>query len=476
MPFGWQLALWLVLALLVAAGAGFLLWWGLGRPDFRGGTLNPRERLELIKIALAVTGGIGGVVALVVAYRRQRLNEAEHRLKEVEHRRDETKLFNERYASAVDQLGSDKAAIRLGGVYAMAGLADDWEAGRQKCIDVLCAYLRMPYTPPTDPDNDEARQAAGIDDKAAWSKEQRQRSEERQVRHTVIRLIRDHLRDSSSEEPGSEEPGLWCGHDFDFTGAIFDGGDFSKAVFDGGTTNFNSAKFTDGNVSFLETQFTGGTVKFSDAKFTSGTVDFKGAKFSGGIVNFSRAKFTAGTVDFERAKFTGCAANFSDAEFTGSTVKFSDAKVTGGHVDFSHAKFTAGTVDFKGAKFTDGTIHFSRTKFTSGHVDFSRTKFTGSTVEFKRAEFTGGTIHFSGTKFTSGRVDFWFAEFTGSTVDFTEAEFTGGRVYLSDLARYDTPPVFDVWEDGPPDGLRLPPTQPATSQPADRPPTADPHG
>lgn len=35
-------------------------------------------------------------------------------------------------------------------VYALARLADDWEEQRQVCIDVLCAYLRMPYQP--DPD------------------------------------------------------------------------------------------------------------------------------------------------------------------------------------------------------------------------------------------------------------------------------------------------------------------------------------
>jgi hypothetical protein len=40
--------------------------------------------------------------------------------------------------------------VRLAGVYAMGELADDWQAGQQACIDVLCAYLRMPYTPPAE--------------------------------------------------------------------------------------------------------------------------------------------------------------------------------------------------------------------------------------------------------------------------------------------------------------------------------------
>jgi hypothetical protein len=50
-----------------------------------------------------------------------------------------------RYQDAAGQLGHDKAAVRLAGVYAMARLADDWPKERQACVDVLCAYLRMPW-------------------------------------------------------------------------------------------------------------------------------------------------------------------------------------------------------------------------------------------------------------------------------------------------------------------------------------------
>src|SRR5436305_1026584 len=59
-----------------------------------------------------------------------------------------TRTLNERFATAADHLGSDKpSAVRLAGVYAMAGLADDWDENRQTCVNVLCAYLRMPYEP-----------------------------------------------------------------------------------------------------------------------------------------------------------------------------------------------------------------------------------------------------------------------------------------------------------------------------------------
>jgi uncharacterized membrane-anchored protein YhcB (DUF1043 family) len=63
-----------------------------------------------------------------------------------------TRTLNDRFTTAAEQLGSEKPAVQLAGVYAMAGLADDWEENRQTCVDVLCAYLRMPYEP--DPGQD----------------------------------------------------------------------------------------------------------------------------------------------------------------------------------------------------------------------------------------------------------------------------------------------------------------------------------
>ena len=48
-----------------------------------------------------------------------------------------------RYQDAASQIGHEKAAVRLAGVYALARLADDWPDQRQTCVDVLCAYLRM---------------------------------------------------------------------------------------------------------------------------------------------------------------------------------------------------------------------------------------------------------------------------------------------------------------------------------------------
>jgi hypothetical protein len=51
-----------------------------------------------------------------------------------------TRTLNERFDTVAGQLGSEKPpAVRVAGVYAMAGLADDWQDHRQMCVDVLCA-------------------------------------------------------------------------------------------------------------------------------------------------------------------------------------------------------------------------------------------------------------------------------------------------------------------------------------------------
>ena len=151
-----------------------------------------------------------------------------------------TRTLNERFATAADQLGSDKPAVRLAGVYAMAGLADDWEANRQTCADVLCAYLRMPYEP--DPGKD-----SPIPEQLAFQAS-------RTVRHTVIRVITAHLQENAEVS--------WQGSDFDFTGVVFDGGDFYGAHFSGGTIDFRGAQFPSGKVSFSFARFSGGMVDF----------------------------------------------------------------------------------------------------------------------------------------------------------------------------------------------------------------------
>jgi Pentapeptide repeats (9 copies) len=250
-----------------------------------------------------------------------------------------TRTLNERFATAAGQLGSDKpAAVRLAGVYAMAGLADDWPENRQTCVDVLCGYMRMPYE--ADPGRD-----APDPERLAFRAS-------REVRLTAISVITAHLKDDAAVS--------WQGLNFDFRRVIFDGGSFRGAVFPGGGVRFESAEFSCGTVDFTEVSFSGGAVNFDGAKFSGGTAKFIRTKFSGGIVHFGGAEFSGGIVDFRLAEFSGGKVFFHGAEFSGGQVYFGQAKFSGGAVDFDGAKFSGSKVLFHGAEFSGGTVEFSR--------------------------------------------------------------------------------------------------------------------
>lgn len=399
-PVGLVLAATFALAVMIVAGVFFIGWDLLGARE-----LKPERRLtyktlfDLVKLSFGVVAGAGALVALVVAYRRQRVDEAGAL-------REATRLHTERFTTAVSQLGSESAAVRLGGVHALAGLADDAPTDllRQTCIDVLCAYLRLPYTAETDlpPDDVTARHAYLA---------------LREVRHTIIRLIRDRTALGSQETHVS-----WQGYDFDFTSVVFDGGDFSGAVFGpGSTVSFRSARFSSGMVDFRGVEFSGAMVVFDGAKFSGAMVDFGGAEFSGGVVHFVRARFSGGTADFNSVEFSGATVDFIGAEFSGGAVDFIDARFSGGAVGFVGARFSGGEVDFSDARFSGGAVDFISARFSDGVIYFRYAEFSGATVNFRSAEFSGGAVGSNGARFSGGTVSFVGARFAGGTVHFSRA-------------------------------------------------------
>ncbi|WP_371095052.1 pentapeptide repeat-containing protein [Streptomyces sanglieri] len=370
---GRALTLTFVAAVLVAGG----IFYGLVvLLDFKAidttAKLDAQTLFDLVKLSFGVVAGAGALVALVVAYRRQRVDEAGAH-------REATRLHTERFSQAVDKLGSDSPAVRLGGVHALAGLADDAPTQdlRQTCIDVLCAYLRLPFAP--DPGEYPAQQEAHHRYLAL-----------RAVRHTILRLIGDHYR----RPQGTHRS--WQGCDLDLSGVIIDGSmDFSGAVFSDGMVSFNDVTFSDGTVYFGSAEFSGGTVSFVGAAFSDCMVYFGSAAFSGGKVSFSNAEFSGGgMVSFGSAAFSGGMVSFNNAEFSGGQVAFSNAAFSGSMVYFSNAAFSGGEVLFAGAVFSGGMVYFGGAAFTSGAVSFGSAAFTSGTVSFGSADFSGGEVLF----------------------------------------------------------------------------------
>ncbi|GAA3952140.1 pentapeptide repeat-containing protein [Actinoplanes auranticolor] len=460
-PLFLHVAILLLIAVAVAAAVAAGMWALFGQPRLAilgvtpapgaspggVGVWSVQNTFDAMKIVLSVVAGIGGVVALTVAYRKQGHSEA------AEHRED-TKLFNDRFGKASDHLGSDRAAVRLAGVYAMAGLADDWEDGRQTCIDVLCAYLRMPYTPPPPDSTTHGGRSGAIEVPGLplsrphdSSNDDHDAYQERQVRHTVLALIRQHIQPADAD--GRPR---WHGHLFDLRGAVLDGGDLrgidvttgtvldlTDATFPHGKVDFTRATFSGGTVHLARARLSGGTVNFSGAKFSGGTVDFFGAMFSGGTVNFSQAEFR-GTVNFTRATFTGGIVDFSEATFSGGQVAFSDATFSDGMVNFTRATFTGGIVDFDQATLSGGTVAFYRAGFTGGKVTFAGATLSGGTVAFYSTTFSGGKVTFAGATFSGGIVNFHSAAFYGGLVSLAYGDFKGTQIMLSEPRVWRVPP------------------------------------
>ncbi len=139
--------------------------------------------IDIVRVALTIVAGVGGVVALVIAYRRQR---------DLEQSR-----FVERFGAAAAQLGATDVAVRIAGVYAMAGAADESEGPRrQQCIDVLCGYLRLPYTPELGGNHQTKRVLKRPIGPDSGDNEDHfeYRQNDHEVRATITRVIVDHLR------------------------------------------------------------------------------------------------------------------------------------------------------------------------------------------------------------------------------------------------------------------------------------------
>lgn len=489
--------------IVVAAGIGLAAWLILAY-----GRGEPRDSLEAIKTAGAIVIGSGGAVALWLAARRRRTTEIalkqkdlelEQRDRDQQHtvRDDIERRMTELYTMAANQLGSDKAPVRLAGMYGLERLAQSSPDQRQTVVNVLCAYLRMSSVlyEECGAASSELNEAVNADNVVregekssstrleqpgvVRSRDDTQREQEWQVRLTVQRIIAMHLR--PGQDPAAPVETFWTDIDLDLTGATLLDFDLSQchiraASFDGarfrGTASFGKARFSE-TVSYREAQF-GGEVKFMWAQ-CAGTVSFTGAQFSH-AATFDQAEFSSYT-SFDKARFGRIAhfeatrfdqrVVFCEAEFAQLAV-FNLARFTqgaefglwgsngarfGGTVLFRAAQFDGHTI-FKGTTFAE-TVVFDDAKFCSvvvfdevtfgGSAVFSETKFVAK-ARFRNVKFRGKAL-FRGSEFGQ-EADFSGALF-GAYALFAEVRFRIEASCLGARARVDVPEVADsIWPIG----------------------------
>ncbi|MEU9742886.1 pentapeptide repeat-containing protein [Micromonospora chersina] len=324
-----------------------------------------RATLVQALAGLAVAGG------LVVTYRTFQHNRIEQ---DRNYQLRQAEQVNEFYAKAVEQLGHEEAPVRLGALYSLARLAQANPHQRQTVVDVMCAYLRMPYAPPGAP--------------KSFSAAKRDPAQELQVRLTAQRLLADHLRvplgvsDKDAQEvPPTPDESFWPGISLDLTGAVL--------------INFSLNEASIQSAAFMEATF-------------SGLAMFDGVTFTANVV-FSDATFTDNAT-FYNAAFNG-AAWFRDTSFNGKWSFFGGATFAGGAA-FTDATF-AGEATFGGATFTGatgytGAAEFHRATFSRdadfGHATFANAWFSeaifSGDARFTRATFQGNA-GFGGATFSS---------------------------------------------------------------------------
>ena len=336
----------------------------------------------------------------------------------------------ERYTKAVEQLGDEKAPIRMGGVYTLVGLVDEWIEEKslsdderfkegQVIINNLCAYIRSPFALASyyDELSEDAPSLEGSykDKKEEFYVDKAILDSEADVRLSIIKEIHDRI-----QGPDKNTPGAWSDFEYDFSGSTFfypidlTNSYYAKPINFSGSTYKGWANFTDstyqGEANFTDSTYQG-EANFSDSTY-QGEANFRGSTYKSGA-------------DFRGSTYHAW-ANFTDstyqawANFSGSTYKgeanFSGSTYKGG-ANFSRSTYKGGA-NFSRSTHQGGA-NFSRSTY-QGRANFSDSTYQGG-ANFSRSTYQAWA-NFSRSTYQGG------ADFCGSTYE-NETDFSGSIFY-----------------------------------------------
>lgn len=448
--------------LLIGSGLGggaaaILLPWFLWLHCGMSSGSSDQLRLHL----LYVTGGLIAVLTLLQTnWKNQgdrlkidadiKKNEQDAEKNERDHIRQVHAERRSRYTKAVEQLADEKATVRLGGIYTLAGLVDEWltddtldseeqQKEGQVIINNLCAYIRAPFP------HAELRtlfkfkranseESIPEEDRDEFLKKRAQFREEQDIRCTILAEITNRLSSEKMKtKNGKQVPqkGPWSDFTYDFSESYFLYNidfrnvvanypiNFSHSVF-GQVVSFHNSIFEEG-------AFFGGakfedSSSFIDTNFKKSS-SFYGAKFKGNV-SFKKSTFE-GTANFYDAVFENI-ASFKSTRFKGKA-DFKDANFTG-HTNFSGTTFKEEAI-FSGANFIKNKTS-SAVNSPIATADFNGATF-GNTADFRDTHFEG-FANFSEATF-GGDVNFISATFKvfDGFADFTDATFDNSANFLS---------------------------------------------
>ena len=329
---------------IVGGSYAFLLPVVMSLPE---GSVNSGGAAALRQAILLATGGLIALIALGETRRKndndreaaENLREHQENMLIQQKEQFEANAFKdrkaerrERYTKAIEQLGDEKSSVRMGGVYTLVGLVDEWleeESIRkyedrlkegQVIINNLCAYIRSPFTLATRYDELEDKDSPtsdGVykDNQQKFYSDKAELKAEADVRLGIIKEIHDRLQGS-----GKNTPGAWSDFEYDFSGSTF--------FYPIDLTNSYYAK---------PINFSGSTYKswvyFSRSTYKS-WADFSDSTYQGWVY-FSGSTYKS-WADFSRSTYQGW-ANFTDSTYQG-WANFSRSTYKGG-ADFSGSIF-----------------------------------------------------------------------------------------------------------------------------------------
>ena len=387
----------------------------------------------------------GGLLAILTLGETRRKNDIDKDKSDKDHRRQVRAERREQYTKAVEQLGDEKAPVRMGGVYTLVGLVDEWLKDEsikkyedrlkegQVIINNLCAYIRSPFNlashydelskaNPTPKGIYKGKKEKFYADKATLDSEA-------DVRLGIIKEIHDRLQGS-----GKNAPGAWSDFEYDFSGSTFfytidltnsyyaKPINFSGSTYQGGTY-FSDSTYQDW-ANFSDSTYQG-SADFSDSTYQD-WANFNGSTYKGRA--YFRDSIYKGRAYFRDSIYKG------GANFHGSTYQWVDFSGSDhqGSADFRNSTYQgwAGFRDsiYKGRAYFRGSIYEGRADFRDSTYPIGA-DFRDSTYQW--VDFSGsnyqGSANFRGSTY-KGRANFRSSTYQGG------ANFNGstykGRAYF----------------------------------------------
>ena len=284
---------------------------------------------------LYITGGAIAVVGLIETFRKNNneklKNDQDKEKNDREHLRQVRADRRERYTKAVEQLGDEKSPIRMGGVYTLVGLVDEWLEDEsiekyedklkegQVIINNLCAYIRSPFTLASHYDELSNPTPKGIykDKKEKFYADKATLDSETDVRLGIIKEIHDRI-----QGPDKNTPGAWSDFEYDFSGSTFfypidlTNSYYAKPINFSGSTYTSWADFS-GSTYKGEAYFRNSTYQ-SKAIFNGST--YKGRTVFIGSIFYSDVSFGENNENGSSSCFTKYTPNFYQKNYYQKTL------------------------------------------------------------------------------------------------------------------------------------------------------------